>query len=129
MNQLTPKGSTMNARFALTSLVLAASFAGSAYAESPLEVTDNFTSSRSRAEVQAELAAYKKAGVNPWAMSYNPLRSFRSTTTPEAVRAEFLASREQVRELNGEDSGSSYLAQGRLPGVPANTAVAQRIAQ
>jgi hypothetical protein len=119
----------MIAKFALTSLVLAASFAGSAYAESPLEVTDNFSSSRTRAEVQAELAAYKKAGVNPWSMSYNPLRTFKSATTPEAVRAEFLASREQVRQLNGEDSGSSYLAQGRLPGVPANTAVAQRVAQ
>ncbi|HYE41692.1 MAG TPA: DUF4148 domain-containing protein [Ramlibacter sp.] len=115
----------MNAKIALTSLVLAAGFAGSAFAESPLVGNDPFSSSRTRAEVQAELAAYKQAGVNPWSTSYNPLRSFRSAATREAVVAEYLASRGEVRALTGEDSGSHFLAQRQVPAggtVIANTA-------
>ena len=117
----------MNAKLALSSLVLAATFAGNALAETPTVVNENFVSTKGRAEVQAELAAYKKAGVNPWSMSYNPLRSFQSATTREAVVAEYLASRNEVKALNGEDSGSAYLAQTRtigatstLAGTPAN---------
>jgi hypothetical protein len=106
----------MNARIAITSLVLAAGFAGSAFAESPLAAgNDAFNSSRARADVQAELAAYRQAGVNPWSTSYNPVRSFRSAVTREAVVAEYLASRNEVRAFTGEDSGSHYLAQHQLP--------------
>jgi hypothetical protein len=117
----------MNAKLALSSLVLAATFAGNALAETPTVVNENFVSTKSRAEVQAELAAYKQAGVNPWSMQYNPLRSFKSASTREAVVAEYLASRNEVKALNGEDSGSVYLAQHRpvgttstLAGTPAN---------
>jgi hypothetical protein len=60
-------------------------------------------------------------------MSYNPLLSFKSATTREAVVAEYLAARDEVKALNGEDSGSAYLAQTRaigatstLAGTPAN---------
>ena len=60
--------------------------------------------------VQAELAAYKSAGVNPWSISYNPLRDFRSTTTREAVTAEYLATREEAHALTSEDSGSEWLS-------------------
>ena len=118
----------MNAKFALTALVLSAGFAGSAFAESPTVVTDSFSSSRSRAEVQAELAAYRQAGVNPWSTSYNPLRSFKSTASRDAVVGEYLASRNEVRALTGEDSGSQYLAQRS---APANTGsvIARGIAQ
>lgn len=108
----------MNTRIALSSLALAAVFTGSAFAESPLIVQDPFTSTRTRAEVQADLVSYQQAGVNPWSTSYNPLRQFRSTATREAVVAEFLASRNEVRALTGEDSGSMYLAQLRGTSVP-----------
>lgn len=111
----------MHSRIVLSSLVLAASFAGSAFAESPNAVPEAaFTSSKSRAEVLAELQAYKQAGVNPWSTSYNPLRGFQSAGTREAVVAEYLASRDVVHALTGEDSGSAYLAQARTPGVPSN---------
>jgi hypothetical protein len=69
-----------------------------------------FVSTKSRAQVQAELREYKRAGVNPWSMSYNPLASFRSTRSRAEVTGEFLANRDHVRALNGEDSGSAYLA-------------------
>jgi hypothetical protein len=117
----------MNRKLALSSLVLAAAFAGNAFAESPnAGVVDHaFVSSKTRADVQAELAAYKKSGVNPWSIQYNPLRSFQSTATRADVTAEYLASRDEVHALNSEDSGSAYLAQARVPSVPPTTLAGQ----
>ncbi len=112
-------------RTAISALVLAASFAGSAFAESPTVVNDNFVSAKTRAEVNAELAAYKKAGVNPWSISYNPLRQFQSATTRQAVVADYLASRDEVKAFGGEDSGSTYLAQVRTPASAASTVAGQ----
>lgn len=66
-------------------------------------------SSISRTAVQANLAAYRQGHVNPWAMSYNPLKSFTSTATRSEVRADFLASRDAVSAMTGEDSGSVWL--------------------
>ena len=118
----------MNAKIALSSLLLAATFAGNALAESPTAADQPFASGKTRAEVNAELGAYRQAGVNPWSTSYNPLRGFRSTTSRQAVVAEYLASRNEVKALNGEDSGSAWLAQHRgtaapsaLAGLPVNT--------
>ena len=88
-------------------------------------VAEPFDGSRPVVEVQAELAAYKQAGVNPWSTQYNPLRSFRSATTREAVTAEYIASRDVVRELNGEDSGSTYLAQERSLALESSTLAGQ----
>ena len=59
-----------------------AGFAGAALAETPNAVPQApFASTKTHAEVQADLAAYQRAGVNPWSASYNPLRTFRSTKT------------------------------------------------
>jgi len=90
--------------------VLAATCAGAALAETPNAVPEApFVSTKTRAEVRAELAAYKSAGVNPWSISYDPLRDFRSTTSREAVAAEYLATREQMNAVTSEDSGSEWL--------------------
>jgi hypothetical protein len=109
-------------RTALSAFVLAAAFAGSAFAETPTIETHAFVSSKTRAEVQAELAAYKQSGVNPWSISYNPLRSFQSTASRQAVTAAYVASRDEVNALNSEDSGSSYLAQRAVDGGATNLA-------
>ncbi len=110
------KGTTMQAnRFAAAVLaVSAAAFGGAALAESPNAVPDApFVSTKSRDAVQAELAQYKQAGVNPWSTSYNPLRGFRSTTSRDQVTAAYIASRDEVAALTGEDSGAAFLsAQG-----------------
>lgn len=66
-----------------------------------------------RAQVQSQLVEYKKSGVNPWSMSYNPLASFRSEKTREQVRNEFLSSRNAVTAMTAEDSGSAYLASSK----------------
>jgi hypothetical protein len=112
----------MNAKSLIAAVALSAGFAGAAFAEGPIQSNDVFTGAQTRAAVQAELAAYKQAGVNPWSTSYNPLRGFRSTASRDAVVADYVASRDQVRAFNAEDSGSSYLAQGRSATVPATLA-------
>jgi hypothetical protein len=103
----------MNARITLSALVLAAGFAGAAFAETPTIANDNFVSGKTRAEVQAELAAYKQSGINPWSTQYSQTRAFTSTKSRDQVVAEYLASRQEVSALNGEDSGSVYLAHVR----------------
>jgi len=84
----------------------------------------------SRGEVQAQLADYKKAGVNPWSTSYNPLASFKGEKTRAQVTGEYLASRNAVAAMTGEDSGSAFLAvnqrstnaSNQLAGQPAGNA-------
>ena len=78
-----------------------------------------FNGTKTRAEVQAELATYQKAGVNPWSIAYSPLKSFKSAKTRAQVTAEYLADRDAVAAMNGEDSGSAYLAQhNATPAAP-----------
>lgn len=102
-------GTLVAATFATTGAFAGTGLAGDIGVESR-----PFASTRTPAEVQAELAQFRQSGVNPWSASYNPLRSFRSARTPAAVQQEFLASREEVRALGSEDSGSAWLAQHRV---------------
>jgi hypothetical protein len=115
----------MNRKIASLLVLAATAAAGSAFAESPLAVQpDPFTSTRTRAEVQAELHAYKQAGVNPWSISYNPLRSFKSAATREQVVADYIAARDQVAAISGEDSGSAYFSRQAGARQGASTTVA-----
>jgi hypothetical protein len=111
----------MNAKLTLSAVVLAATFAGSAFAESPTIASEQFTGARSRVEVQAELQAFKQSGVNPWSTQYSLVKNFNSTKTRDQVVAEYLASRQEVSAFNGEDSGSVYLAQARGIGHVSST--------
>lgn len=82
-----------------------------------------FVSTRSRAEVRADLDAFRKAGVNPWADEFNQLAGFVSGRSRSQVAAEFAANRHTVAALYGEDSGSSYLA-GRRSALQAMLSLA-----
>ena len=111
---------------AVSAAAIAASFATPAYADD-ITPTPAFTSSRTRAEVQAELQQYQQQGVNPWARNYNPLQSFHSDKTRAQVTAEFLSDRAEVAASNSEDGGASWRAAraGRpvnpvLAGTPVN---------
>lgn len=112
-------------RYAAAILALsAAAFGGQVLAETPNAVPEQkFVSSKSRADVQAELAQYKQAGVNPWSTSYNQLRGFKSATSRDAVTAEYIAARDEVAAFTREDSGSAFLAQGSQR-VPSSTTLA-----
>ena len=97
----------MNRNFALA-IVLAA--AGNAFAEGPIGDSTPFQSTATRAQVQAELAAFRAAGASPWADEYNQLSAFRSSTTRAQVMSELMSARQEMAAYNGEDSGSSYMA-------------------
>lgn len=100
----------MNRKIASALLLAATAAAGNAFAETPFAVQgDNFTSTRTRAEVQAELQAYRKAGVNHWSFLYNPLRSFQSTLTREQVAADYFASREEMAAIHSEVGDSAAI--------------------
>lgn len=122
----------MNRNLATLAIALAAVTAGNAFADDITIDNTPFTSTKTRAEVQAELSQFKKAGVNPWSIQYNQLAGFKSTKTAAQVRAEYVADRAEVAALNGEDSGAAYLANNvaaartssnlTLAGTPANNA-------
>ena len=99
-------------KFALAvALFIGTAAAGSAFADDIAIDSTPFTSTKSRAEVQAEL---RKPGANPWSTQYNPLATFKSSVTRAQVRAEYISARHEVAALNGEGSGSAYL-------LPTNT--------
>jgi opacity protein-like surface antigen len=98
----------MNRNIAIAAILAAA--AGAALADDITIDTTPFTSAATRAQVQAELAAFKQSGVNPWSNQYNQLAQFSSQRSRAAVTAEYTNARDQVAALTGEDSGSAYLA-------------------
>ena len=115
----------MNRYLATVAIAAAAAFVSPAFAESPTVLKDQFQSTATRAQVQADLAAYKQAGVNPWSTQYNPLRTFKSAAARADVTAAYLASRDQVAALNGEDSGSVWFAANGSRGVLSQTLAGQ----
>lgn len=116
----------MNRKIALA--LILASTGAVAYADDITLDPVPFTSTLTRAQVMQELQQYRRAGVNPWADDYNQLAQFRSGLSREQVIAEFMLSRDSVAALNGEDSGSVYLARRdqtikggtKLAAVPAH---------
>lgn len=115
----------MNRKIASAALMIAAFAAGNAFAESPLAGgQDNFAPSKTRAQVQAELFAYKQAGVNPWSISFDQLKGFRSAASRQDVTAAYVADRDAVSAITGEDSGSAYFAQGATQARPGSTTLA-----
>ena len=112
----------MNRKSLFVALAIAAA-AGSSFAESYTEHNTPFVATASRADVAAQLV---QQGVNPSSNRFNPLAQFRSTKTRAEVVAEYVAGRNVVNALTGEDSGSAFLADGataegqaRLAGQPA----------
>ncbi len=103
--------------------------AGSAIAESPLAGVDTtpFVSSRSRAEVQAEVMGHRDAltaAATEWNLQANVPKQLMSDRTRAQATAEYIGAREQVHALNSEDSGSAYFAQ--MPMHSGSTQVAGR---
>ena len=97
-------------RIVATSLIAASAvLAGHALADD-IAPADPFVSSADRAHVRAGVIDARTTA-NPWSIAYNPLATFQGSGTRQEVRAEYIASRDQVAALNGEDSGAFVLAQ------------------
>jgi hypothetical protein len=117
----------MNSKTILAVAAFAALASAGARADDITIDNTPFNSSRTRAEVQAELAQFQQAGVNPWSIRYNQLAGFKSAKSRAQVQAEYIAERDQVAVMTAEDSGSSYLTQvaarqvgTTLAGTPVN---------
>ena len=104
------KSSLAFAGTAAAALALAA-ISGAAYADDITIDPTPFVSTKSRAEVRAEVLGRAEQirmahGEGSPEMNRTP---FHSTLTRAQVRDEYIASRDQVSAFNGEDSGSAYL--------------------
>lgn len=112
----------MDRKYALA-LVFAAFAAGPAAAEGPLQDMQPPVSTATRADVVADMQQARQSGVDSYADGYNPLTHFRSGRTREDVTREYIDARGAVAALNGEDSGSAWLAR-REPARAAQTQLA-----
>jgi len=97
------------ASLAFAVAAVAAAAASPAFADDITIDPNEFVSTRSRAEVMAELQQFRRDGVNPWADHHDQLQAFKSSKSRAQVTAEYVDSRDEVTALNAEDSGSSYL--------------------
>ena len=92
-------------------LAFAAMTTGTAYADDITVDSTPFVSTKTRAEVQAEVMGQAEAlrmASSEWTM--NQAAHPDSGYTSAQAKAEYIASRNEVRALTAEDSGSSYLA-------------------
>jgi hypothetical protein len=94
-------------------LALAAIASGTAYADDITIDSTPFVSSRTRAEVRAEVMGQGEAlrmANSEWSTQMNTAHLPQSTLTRAQVRQEYISTRRAVNAFNSEDSGSSYLA-------------------
>jgi hypothetical protein len=92
-------------------LAFAAIASGTAYADDITIDNTPFVSSKSRAEVQAEVIGQSGLLGNAsseWSMQSNGPAQPNSAYAREAAQAEYIASRDEVNARNSEDGGSSY---------------------
>ena len=80
-----------------------------AYADDITIDTNPFSGMATRDEVRAQLKVPYQGGY-PWSSSYRQAAPKGSTYTSQQARTEYRSSRQEVNALNGEDSGSAYLA-------------------
>jgi hypothetical protein len=97
---------------AAAAFALAAMASGNAYADDITVDNTPFVSTRTRAEVQAEVmgrAEQLRMANSEWSTQQHQ-RSESSGLTRAQVTAAYIASRLEANALNSEDSGSAYLA-------------------
>ena len=97
---------------AAAAIALAALASSNAYADDITIDNTPFVSSRTRAEVQAEVMGQADAlrmANSEWSTQSNSSLAHSDFTSAQA-KAEYIAARREVNALNGEDSGSSYFA-------------------
>jgi hypothetical protein len=111
----------------LAAALIAVAAASSALADDITVDTTPFVSSRSRAEVQAELQQSRQSGVDVWAQDYDQLAAFHSSKSRAEVTAEYLQSRDQAAALVAEDSGSAWLS-ARAYSAPARLVARNAVA-
>ena len=119
----------MNRITRIAAIALSFAAAGSAFADDITIDPVQHQSLKTRAQVQAELAQYQAAKINPWSSSYQLSTGFKPQVSRAEVRADVqaaLASGE-LQAMTGEDSGAAYLARAHAkPAAGSSTVVAGR---
>jgi hypothetical protein len=117
----------MNQRFAsslafsgtvIAATLAAALMSSTARAEGPIGDDRPFTSTLSRAQVQAELMKDRRlvsSFASEWNLQQASVPQAPHQITREQARADYIASREQVRAMNAEHGGSGYFAVAPMP--------------
>lgn len=108
---------------AISAALGGAALSGSARADDITLDDTPFKSTRSRAEVRGELMsqpALVGAGANEWALQGNGPHGLQSTYTSQQARSDYKFSRDEVRALTAEDSGSSYFKRSVAAGNPTS---------
>jgi hypothetical protein len=96
---------------AAAALAMAAMASSNAYADDITVDNTPFVSSKTRAEVQAEVIGQNMSiASSEWAGQMNEPRQTTSDFTRAQATAEYLAARNEVRALTAEDSGSFSFA-------------------
>ena len=80
---------------------------GNAHADDITIETMPAVLSASRAVIKAE--ALKRSPTDEWTLQHNQVPTLDSGLTAAKVKADYAAARDEVRALNAEDSGSTYL--------------------
>ena len=112
MNRIVASALSLAATTAAIACV-AAIASSNAYAETPTIDNTPFVSTRTRAEVQAELMGQPellRAAASEWSMQHNQVPQPTSAYTSEQAKSQYKTSRDEVRALTSEDGGSSYFA-------------------
>lgn len=101
----------------------AAIAAGNAYADDITIDNTPFVSTKTRAEVRAEVmgqSEFLRVASSEWSMQLSQETQPKSTYTREQAKADYIAARDEVKARTAEDSGSSYFAalpRGSAPSV------------
>lgn len=119
MNRNLPLAIATGAVATVALLAVAVIASTPAYADDITVEQSPFASSRTRAEVSAELKTPYPGG-NPWSGAYNMFQA-RSTATSAQVQAEYLTSRDSANAFHGEDSGSVLIMKAQGPVAPNST--------
>jgi len=103
----------------VVALTLAVALVGAAYADDPTpDNNQSVASTKTRAEVQAELAQAKRDGsIKAWSMHYNHLAVAKSVKTRNEVLADLKAAQAsgELNALNSEVTGFADAARAVKP--------------
>jgi hypothetical protein len=101
----------MGSLSAVATLAAAVMTCASAYADDITVDPSPFVSTLSAEQVRADLAKPFPGG-NPWSSMYNMFQG-KSTTAIDQARTEYITSRDEVKALTSEDSGSAFIMKSR----------------
>jgi hypothetical protein len=109
---------------AAAAVALAALASEKAYADDITFDQTPFASTRTRAEVKTELlrqGELLRTGSAEWSLQRNEVPRIKSSFTAEQARSGYKFSRDEVRALTGEDSGSAYFKRAAVQNANAAT--------